>query len=303
MKKAIVFLLSLCILLSLCACTQRAESAPQTAAVTVTDMCGKTVSLEKPASRIVALTAADCEIVCALGGASLLVGRGEYCDYPEEILSLPAVQSGLQANMEMIIALQPELVIMSHMDQTEEQIAQLENAGIAVAASYAQDIDGVYEAISMIGSLIGADAEAEALCASMQEEFSALCSHKEENAGKTVYFEVSPLQWGLWAAGKGSFMDEIATMLGLTNVFSDVDSWGEVSEEQVLSRNPDYIVTIGMYDQDGLSPADEILSRNGWSEISAVKNRKILNLTDNELSRPSPRLVVGAEALLQFVTE
>ena len=54
-------------------------------AVTVTDMTGREVTLEEPAERVVALTAADCEILYALGAGDLLVGRGEYCDYPAEV--------------------------------------------------------------------------------------------------------------------------------------------------------------------------------------------------------------------------
>ena len=124
------------------------------------------------------------------------------------------------------------------------------------------------------------------------------------NAGdgtKTVYFEVSPLQYGLWTAGSGTFMDEIANMLGLTNCFADVTGWGEISEEQVLERNPDYIVTISMYYGEGPTPEEEILSRTGWENVTAVKDGKILNLQNNELSRPGPRLADGAKAMYDFV--
>lgn len=62
-----------------------------------------------------------------------------------------------------------------------------------------------------------------------------------------MYFEVSPLEWGLWTAGKNTFMDELATLCGVTNAFADVDGWAEISEEQVLDRNPDFIVTNTMY--------------------------------------------------------
>ena len=68
-------------------------------AVTVTDMTGREITLTEPATRIVALTASDCEILYALGAGDLLVGRGEYCDYPEAVLALPAVQSGVKDHL------------------------------------------------------------------------------------------------------------------------------------------------------------------------------------------------------------
>ena len=98
-------------------------------------------------------------------------------------------------------------------------------------------------------------------------------------------------------------MDEIATMIGLTNIFGDVEyAWPTVSEEQVIERNPDFIVTITMFDSLGEDPIAEIMNREGWQDVTAVKNGAILNLVGNELSRPAPRLVEGAQALYDFAT-
>ena len=276
------------------------EAEDTASTVTLTDMTGREITLDAPAERVVALTAADCEILYALGAGDLLVGRGEYCDYPAEVLDVPSVQSGYETNIEQIIALEPQVLLMSTMAQTEEQVQQLEAAGIHVVVSDAQDIEGTYTAINMIGTLTGKQAEAASIVESMQKTFDEI----KANAGdgtKTVYFEVSPLQYGLWTAGSSTFMDEIANMLGLTTCLADVPGWGEISEEQVLERNPDYIVTISMYYGEGPTPEEEILSRTGWENVTAVKDGKILNLQNNELSRPGPRLADGAKAMYDFV--
>lgn len=294
-KKLVSLFLALVMALSLTAAF--AEST----AVTVTDMAGREIALDAPATKVVALTASDCEILAALGAEDTLVGRGEYCDYPESILEVPAVQSGADTNLEQIIALEPQVVVMAKMAQTEEQVAALEKAGIRVVVSDAQDIEGVYTAIRLIGTLVGRNDEAEAMVADMQSTFADIAA-KSENTGKTVYFEVSPLQWGLWTAGKGTFMDELATMCGLTNAFADVEGWAEISEEQVLERDPDYIVTISMYYGEGPTPVEEIKSRAGWDALKAVQNDAIFNADSNEVSRPGPRLKDAAEALYTFVT-
>ncbi len=270
--------------------------------VAVNDMTGRSITLDAPATRVVALTAADCEILYALGAGDTLVGRGEYCDYPEAVQSVPAVQSGTETNLEQIIALKPQVLLMNTMAQTEDQVNQLEAAGIRVVVSEATNIDGVYTAISMIGALTGKTGEASTLIDSMKTSFADLAAKASGN-GKSVYFEVSPLQYGLWTAGKGTFMDEVATLLGLTNCFADVDGWAQISEEQVLQRNPDYIVTITMYTGEGPTPVDEILAREGWKDITAVKNGDVLDLPDNELTRPGPRLADGAKLLNDFVVE
>ena len=287
------------LLLALTACAPAA--APEAAGVTVTDMTGREITLDAPATRVVALSASDCEIIYALGAGELLVGRGEYCDYPAEVLEVPAVQSGAETNIEQIIALEPQVLFMTKMAQTEEQIAALEAAGVHVVVSDAQDIAGVYEAIGMIGTLLGREAEAGTMVADMVAAFDDVAARAAGDGSETIYFEVSPLQYGLWAAGADTFMDEIAQMLGLTNAFADVSGWAEVSEEQVLSRDPDYIVTISMYYGEGPTPVEEIQGRAGWENVSAVKNGKILNLQNNELSRPSYRLAEGARVLCDFV--
>ncbi len=294
-KKLVSLFLALVMAFSLTAAF--AEST----AITVTDMAGREIALDAPATKVVALTASDCEILAALGAEDTLVGRGEYCDYPESILEVPAVQSGADTNLEQIIALEPQVVVMAKMAQTEEQVAALEKAGIRVVVSDAQDIEGVYTAIRLIGALVGRNDEAEAMVADMQSTFADIAA-KSENTGKTVYFEVSPLQWGLWTAGKGTFMDELATMCGLTNAFADVEGWAEISEEQVLERDPDYIVTISMYYGEGPTPVEEIKSRAGWDALKAVQNAAIFNADSNEVSRPGPRLKDAAEALYTFVT-
>lgn len=316
MKKAKLIALSLMVCVLLCtiagctpntaddgvAVTPDAGSAvPSDASVTVTDMYGRQITLTEPAERVVALSAADCEILYALGAGDIIIGRGEYCDYPPAVTEIPAVQSGYETNIEQIIALRPQAVFMSSMDQSAEQVAALEDAGIHVIVSDADDIAGTYTAIEMIGAVIGKSEEAAVLISDMKQAFSEFEAKAAGDGSKSVYFEVSPLEWGLWTAGSDTFMNEIAAILGVKNCFGDVSGWAEISEEQVLERNPDYIVTITMYYGEGPTPAEEILGRAGWENVTAVKNGAILNLTGNELSRPAPRLVDGAGLLFDFI--
>ena len=99
-------------------------------------------------------------------------------------------------------------------------------------------------------------------------------------------------------------MDEIGQMLGLTNIFSDVDSaWAQISQEQVIERNPDYIVTTSMYGGDDESTVAEILGREGWGDIEAVKNGNVFSADNDQMTRPGPRLVEAAQALAAFLNK
>ncbi len=290
-KKLVALFLAMLMLLGTTA------ALAQDTVITVTDMYGREITLDQPATRIVALTASDCEILCAIGCEDALVGRGQYCDYPESIQDVPAVQSGTETNLEEILALEPQVVLMSDMAQTEDQVKQLEENGVKVVISNADDIAGVYTAIRMIGALMAKDAEAEAVIADMQATFDDIAAKSEQN-GKTIYFEVSPLEWGLWTAGSNTFMDELATLCGVTNVFADLDGWQAISEEQVIERNPDYIVSIAGMGDAGV---EEIMSREGWGDVSAIQSGKVYSADSNAISRPGPRLKDAAVELYTFL--
>ena len=305
MKRFVILLITLIFTLVLCGCSE--ETAPQKPTDTgihVTDMAGETVVLPEIPQRILALSPSDCEILWAIGAGEQVIGRGSDCDWPQEILELPAVVSGANMNLEQVIAMNPDVVLMSRISQTPAQKVALEAAGITVIYSDAHDnnetMEGVYSAMAMLGSVTGREAEAKKLIEDTKNLFAQLQENIPQGSEKTVYFEVSPLEYGLWTAGPGTFMHEIADSLGVENIFSDLEGWCEVSEEQVLARNPDYIVSVTMFYGDGPSPEEEICSRNGWDAVTAVKNRQVMNFGNNELTRPGPRLAEGAQILFDF---
>ena len=276
-----------------------AVSLAEGSEITVTDMYGREITLTEPATRIVVMQPADCEILYAIGCGDAIVGRGMWVDYPAEVLDVPVVQSGAETNVEEILALQPQVVLMNSMSQSEEQVKQLEENGVKVVVSSTSDIQSVYTAITLIGKLMGKDAEAEAVIADMQATFDEIQA-KVSGETKRVYFEISPPPY-LYTAGSSSYMNELAEICGIENIFADQeDAWLMISEEQVIERNPDYIVLItGM----GSAGVEEILSREGWGDISAIQNRKVFNDDDSCMARPGPRLKDAAIELFNFVYE
>ena len=86
----------------------------------------------------------------------------------------------------------------------------------------------------------------------------------------------------------------------MRNAFADIDGWQAVSEEQVIARNPDYIVLVtGM----GETAVEEVMNRAGWEEISAIRNGKVYNADSYALTRPAPRLKDAAIDLYNFLYE
>ena len=281
------------------------ESTEQTIIVNqivFTDMMDREIQLDAPAEKIVILSPADCEILFAIDAGDKLIGRGEYCNYPEDVLKVDSITSGSETNIEQIIGLQPDILIMSSMAQTVEQVKQLEDAGIPVAVSESQDIEGLYAAIEMLGKITGNEMEAKVLAEDLKEGFAAIVEKiPQDQDVKTIYFEVSPLEYGLWSLGSGTFMHELAELVGLENILSDISGWAEVSQEQIIERNPDFIITTSTYMGSGPLPDEEIISRAGWSDISAIKNNAVFAVDTDIFSRAGPRLLDAATVLYEYI--
>lgn len=292
--------LFLCAALLCCCVPALGESG-----LTVTDMAGREVTLAAPADRIVVMMPSDCEILYAIGAGDLVVGRGMYCDYPEDVLAVTEVNSGGETNVEAIISLNPQLVVMTMMAHSPDVVEQLENAGIAVIVTNAQTVEDTYACIELLGKVTGRQEGAAAVIEDMKNRFAAVAA-KAQDTGLTVYFETTPMEWGygLYSAGKGSFMDEIAALCGLKNIFADVEDgfgWPVVSEEDVIAANPDLIIAFDSNGMGDLDAAQVIAARDGWKNMDAVKQNRIFVLVNNEFVRPGPRLADAAESLMQLI--
>lgn len=279
--------------------------ATSTDATEITDMLGRELTVVNELRRIVVLNPADAEILVALGADELIVGRGEYVDYPANRMeNIPTVGSGENLNLEEILTLQPQLVVDTAMSFSPDEMQRLEEAGTPVYVTDASTIAEVYEAIQGLAKLVNKEAEGEALIAEMQatfEEYTHLAKEATEEE-HTIYYEISPLEFGLWTAGQGTFMDEIGQMLQVNNIFAEVEGWAEISPEQVLDLNPDYIVTTSM-PADGFDPIDELLNRTGWQDVTAINRQQVFQANADEFTRPGPRLADAIESLYHFIYE
>ena len=69
-------------------------------------------------------------------------------------------------------------------------------------------------------------------------------------------------------------------IIGAKNIFEDKNSWIAVSEESVLSANPDIIFTSVDYIDN---PINEILNRKSWQNIKAIKNKEVYFISSSLL--------------------
>ena len=110
--------------------------------------------------------------------------------------------------------------------------------------------------------------------------------------------EIAPAP-DIYTTGNNTFMDEMLKVINADNVAGDQQGWIKVDQEAIIQKNPDVIITTyGYYVKD---PAQQVLSRKGWENLNAVKNKQVIDVNSDLVDRPGPRVVEGVEALAKAI--
>lgn len=265
------------------------------------DLVGKEISLDSKPEAIVTLVPSITEIVFELGLGDNIVGRSEWCNYPEEAAQIPSV-GGMEFDVETILGLKPDLIIAHEMGINAAQggFEQLQKAGIPLLILQNEtNFEDVYRNILLIGKVTHTEEEAEQLVNKMKEDFANIAARAEtipaENKRK-VWVEIDPT---LITAGKNTFIDEMLKLINAENLAKEKEGWPQFSEEQVISQNPDVIVrTYGYYID---VPIENVLNRQGWEDVTAIKEKRVYDIDNDMVTRAGPRLAKGVEELAKAV--
>ena len=287
-------LLTISSLVGVSAC---AGAQPPPADGAIVDDLGRTVTVDSPPSRIVALVPSITDLILALGEGDRLVARTRY-DTDLRLAALPAVGGGLDPNIEAIIALRPDLVVVWP-GADQPLIGQLDAAGIAVYGAGSQSLEDQERHTRQIARLLGIEARADSLLAHLDSSFAALATAL---AGVPV---VSAL-YVAWhdppmTTGPGTFVDSIMSVAGGRNIFDDATSdWPQVNMEEIVSRDPDVLILPVPVTGDSGAIA-WVHQTPGWRDLRAVRTGRVL-LVDSELfSRPGPRIIDAANQLAELL--
>jgi iron complex transport system substrate-binding protein len=278
--------------------TTTAAPAPVTAKKTtyplqVKDATGKEFTFDKAPERIASVSPAETEALFAIGLESSIVGVSDFDDYPDAAKTKPKLGSITKPNVEAVIASNASL-IFTGVSMSADSVEKLRNMNINVFKVEPKTLDDAINNIQTFGLITDHQEQAEKVVAKMkadrQKVVDAVKDVKPENK-KKVYIEFAPG----WTVGSGEFMDELIKISGGINVASDKPGWYQISEEKIIQQNPNVILFAnGIIDTKSKKPLEEIiLTRGGWDAIDAVKNKHVVGLDQNSLSRPGPRLTDG----------
>jgi len=261
--------------------------------VTVTDDSGTIIRLGARPTRIVSLTPSNTEILFALGLDREIVGVTRYCDFPAAARSKEKI-GDLNLDYEKIVALQPDLVLAVGSMQAEA-IGRLRSLGLKVMVLNPMDLASTMAAIQKVGRVTRRDAAARKLIAGMERRLAEVrrCLAGLAEADRPrVFVEI----WmdPVMTAGPGTFTAELVQLAGGRDIASDAKPWSPFSQELILTRNPQVIIS-----QCG--SAAQILKRAGWGNVDAVRHAWVHDVDQNIFSRPGPRLVDALEVMARLL--
>lgn len=256
-------------------------SAPA-AQVSLRDDRGATLTLPAPPQRIVSLLPSLTESVCALGGCARLVGTDRFSNWPASVRGLPKLGGLDDAQIERIVALHPDVVLVSTSARVTDR---LEALGLKVLVLESRDHADVQRSLAAIAQLLGTPAEAERVWRGIERETGAAVARVPASLrGRRVYFEVDATPY---AAGPGSFIGETLARLGLANALrAELGPFPKLNPEYIVRLQPDIVMAA----QPDLA---EMSRRPGWEALRALNDGRSCGFPNEAyelLIRPGPRM-------------
>jgi iron complex transport system substrate-binding protein len=251
---------------------------------------GYTTKIAKKPTKIISLSPSATEILYAIGAGSQILAVDNLSNYPA---NAPTSEiSAFEPNVEAILAKKPDLVLLSIDSAKAPQIRNaLVKLGIPVLMEKAPaTLQDVYAENTLLARVTDRQAGAVKLNASMAKSIKEIVSKAKKSSKIRIFHELDDTYY---SATSNTFIGKVYKSFGVVNIAdaaagADNSGYPQLSAEYLLKSDPQVIFLADA--QYGVT-AESVSKRAGWSQISAVKNKKIVELPSDIPSRWGPRLV------------
>ncbi len=257
---------------------------------TFTDQLGRTISINYPPQRIISLVPSQSELLFDLGLNKEVIGITKFCIHPiEKFAGCAKVGGTKKLKLEVIRALQPDLIIGNKEENTQSEIELLMEE-FPVWMSDIENLEDSMRTIGQIGELVNRTPEAAYLNHLIQAGFADLQTLAlKKNINKKVAYLIwkDPFMF----AGQHTFIDDILRKIGLTNVVSQA-RYPSLNLEQLQSQNPQLVF---------LSSEPYPFKEKHVAEIqAALPNSKVMLVDGEMFSWYGSRLVKAVNYLFHL---
>src|SRR6266404_4447343 len=244
----------------------------------------------KPEMRIVSLAPSATSILCAIGGRRLLVGVTKWCCDVAPVAGLPQVGDCWHLeSVADVVKLRPTLVIGS-VPYKQETVGKLLEQPVNFLAMNPRSIEDVYADIWLLGGIARRATQAETLIRKMRSEFAVI-----ERAAKKLKRRVR-VYCEAWPNPRISSPPWVAELVKICGGEMIVPAGEKISDEQVAEARPEVIVLAWTATGDKAQP-EQVYKLPAWTDVPAIRNRRVFVVRDELLNTPGPPLLRGAREL------
>ena len=309
MKKIMLLLMSVVLSFSLISCnkTERVTDPKrdiENSAGTFTsiDPAGNEIVIPMNINRIISMAPSITEILIDLGLGDKIIAIDQYAKGIEGLKEGIPEFDMMAPDVEKMMSLKPDIVFttgMSNADGKEEPFKAIKDAGVCIVViPTSNSIEAIKSDITFISDSTGTSAKGKEIIETIEVEIDKIAQiGKNIKDKKTVYFEIAAAP-SMYSFGSEVFLNEIIELIGATNVFADQKGWISVSNEAVVSKDPDVILTNVKYIEDSVA---EIKSRKGWENMRAVSNSHIYYIDNSASSLPNQNIVKAMKEIAEAI--
>lgn len=264
--------------------------------VTVKDESGVRFTALSAPRRIISTMPNNTEILFDLGLGNKIIAVSSRCDHPPQAASLPKV-GDITLSAEKIASLNPDLIVMLY-DTQKYQIERLRALSMPVFVVNPRNFDQLADTIMLLGRVTGTSGTARELSKKIKRGVEKASARKRKGSPPKVLVVLWPSP--LITAGRDTFIDDIIKRAGGVNIGASVrGAYPSLDFEFVLSQDPDYIVYAGK----SYGTMQNMLSDRKWQQLKAVRDKKVILVDSDIITRPTPRAVRALELISGFLNE
>ncbi len=267
------------------------------------DPSGSPITIPESVDKIVVMAPSYLETIINLGQVDKVVGidtQSQLLGYEEINADFPTFDM-MAPDTEVLASLEPDLVFVSGVTDIsgKDLYKDLKDLGITVInIPTANSLEELERHIMFLGNVLDKNEKATEIVETLKAEIEKVREISSTITDKkTVYFEIAAAP-NSYSFGKNVYLNELIEIIGAENVLSDQEGWLSVEQEGLVAKNPDVILTNVTYVED---PVAEILSRDGWGEVEAVKNKEVYYIDNSSSSLPNENLVKALNEMAKVV--
>jgi iron complex transport system substrate-binding protein len=264
----------------------------------LTDEIGRKVKISNAPKKIISLAPNITEILFALELDEEILAVTDFCDYPNAALTKPKIGGFVNPSIEMIISLNPDLVIATRDGNRRETIQRLNDLGLSVYVINPKGFDGVMKTIQNIGEVVGRQDEERKIVTALRTKRENILALTQSLPKPRVFFQVGEAP--IITVGRETLANDLIRLAGGRSISeNEAINYPHYSIETIMFKAPEVIIISSM--ESKRDYLNSVKKWQNWKSIPAVKKNAIYVVDSNLVDRPSPRIGEGLETIVRMI--